>query len=265
MADPDMRQRLRGLLPRSWFGDGETPVLDAVLTGFAAPLTWAHALYTFVIAQARLATSSGVFIDLFALDYLGTRLPRRIGEPDAGYIGRITREILRPRNTRAAITQAVTDLTGIAPELREPWNPGDNGAWNRRMAYAGVAQAAIRVSGYNAARSRYGRGTFAYATPRAASGGSAGAGHWGSLDMRNQILVRVRRGGGGVATFGPCGAYNTGRMTWGGSPNAGGTASPGRGFYVDSAGQERVTDAEIYATIAATVAAGTVAWTHIDP
>ncbi|MGU3387295.1 hypothetical protein ACLBYG_22485 [Methylobacterium sp. D53M] len=263
MTQADMLARLRALLP-PWFPDDD-PILDGLLSGIAALLVFVLGLIAFAKLQTRVMSATGAFLDLAAFDLFGAQFRRRMNEPDASFQLRVRKEVFRPRNTRAAITQAVTDLTGIAPELREPWNPGDNGAWNRRMAYAGVAQAAVRVSGYNAARSRYGRGTFAYATPRAASGGSVGAGHWGSLDMRNQILVRVRRGGGGVVTVGPCGAYNTGRMTWGGSPNASGGKSPGRGFYVDSAGQERVTDAEIYATIAQTVAAGTIAWTHIDP
>lgn len=122
---PDMTGRLRGLLPASWFGSGDTPVLTALLTGFGTPLAWAHRLYGFVLAQARLATSSGVFIDLFSLDFFGKGLPRRSGETDGSYLPRVQGELVRQRNTRAAVARALTDLTGTAPTLMEPWNPSD--------------------------------------------------------------------------------------------------------------------------------------------
>jgi hypothetical protein len=120
-----MPGRLRSLLPPSWFGSGDAPVRDAVLAALGAPVSWAYSLYTFVLAQSRLATSSGIFVDLFALDYFGKGLPRRTGETDDSYIPRIAAELIRPRNTRAAVSQALQDLTGSAPTLIEPWNPGD--------------------------------------------------------------------------------------------------------------------------------------------
>lgn len=122
---PDMLGRLRGLLPASWFGHDVAPVRDTVLSGIAAPFTWGYSLYSFVTAQARLATSTGVFLDFFALDFLGKTLPRKMGEVDATYSARIAAELVRPRNTRAAVSQAIRDLTGTTPTLVEPWNTGD--------------------------------------------------------------------------------------------------------------------------------------------
>jgi hypothetical protein len=128
MATPDMPSRLKSLLPPSWFGDGPAPVRDAILAALGAPASWAYSLYSFVLAQARLTTSSGIFVDLFGLDFFGRNLPRRTGETDDSYIPRIKAELIRPRNTRAAMSQALTDLTGTAPTLFEPWNTGDAAA-----------------------------------------------------------------------------------------------------------------------------------------
>lgn len=125
---PDMPSRLKSLLPPSWFGDGDAPVRDAILAALGAPVSWAYGLYSFVLAQSRLVTSSGIFVDLFSLDFFGKSLPRRSGETDGSYIPRIQAELVRPRNTRAAVAQALTDLTGTAPTLFEPWNPGDAAA-----------------------------------------------------------------------------------------------------------------------------------------
>lgn len=214
MAVPDMPGRLRGLLPASWFGDGDTPVLDALLAGIGAPLAWAYDLYGFVIAQARLSTSSGVFLDLFSLDFFGDGLPRRANESDASFQPRIAAELVRPRDTRAAVAQALTDLTGSAPTLVEPWNPGDC--------------AAIGVS--------FGAGVGAPV---------------GSLDLTNQVFITVKTPGyagvpgvAGIGTVG--GGIGVGALTPIGSERSGG-----------------VTNADIYRTVVANIAAGIRAWVRI--
>lgn len=51
------------------------------------------------------------------------------GEADSFFAQRIVQEILRPRQTRAAIAQMVEDLTGAAPQIQEAWNPYDWGCW----------------------------------------------------------------------------------------------------------------------------------------
>lgn len=214
MADPDMPGRLRGLLPASWFGDGDTPVLDAVLAGIGAPLAWAYSLYRFVLAQARLSTSSGVFLDLFSLDFFGNTLPRRTNETDESYQPRIAAELVRTRNTRAAVAKALTELTGSAPTLIEPWSSGD-------CAVVGVS---------------FGAGIGAPV---------------GSLDLTNQVFITVKTPGyagvPGVAGIGSVGGgVGVGALTPIGSQRSGG-----------------VTNAEIYRTVLANVAAGIRAWVRI--
>jgi hypothetical protein len=72
-------------------------------------------------------------------------------------------ELRRPRATRAAVIQALQDLTGRAPTVFEPARPADTGAW-------GIA------TGYGA------------------------AGAWGSLMLPGQCFVSAFRPvGGGIA------------------------------------------------------------------
>ncbi len=253
MADPNMPIRLRGLLPASWFSDGPTPVLDTVLAGLGAPLAWAYSLYAFVLAQARLRTSSGVFLDLFALDFFGTRFPRRPAESDPNYEARIEAELVRPRATRAAMMQALTDLTGRPPVLRELWNTADVGAYNTpTRAYAGGLAVAPRVTGYGISIGGYGRGRIGYGVRSQAAGTSAGAGRYGSLSFPNQVFItayrpqrislRYRSGYGA-----PRGGYGRGRLA----------------YTSLSETESAVSDADILATVAATKAEGITAWVRI--
>ncbi len=136
----DVLARLRAVLPRRWFAD-ETPVLDAVLTGTAAAWSGLHALLQTVSSQARIATASGQFLDAVAGDFFGGALPRRKGEGDGAFRGRIDRELLREKGTRAAITSVLSDLTGRAPVIFEPARAVDTGAWATGSMGYGVAGA----------------------------------------------------------------------------------------------------------------------------
>jgi hypothetical protein len=125
----DLLIRLRALLP-AWFPQqGQAPVIDGVLTGIASGLSFVYALIQFARAQMRVTTASGGWIDFWAWDYLGGRVVRKLQELDATWIARIKREVLRPRNTRASVTQALVDLTGIPPAIFEPSLPQDTGGY----------------------------------------------------------------------------------------------------------------------------------------
>lgn len=152
----DMQARLKGLLPPSWFA-GSTPVLDSLVAGFATPLAWAYSLYAYVLLQSRITTASGVWLDRSAWDFFGARFVRRPTEPDAAWRARILPEILRERGTRKGIVQAVTDLTGRAPEMIEFTNGLDNGSLGG--PYIGLGR----------------------------------AGHLGSLNMPNQVFLTAYR------------------------------------------------------------------------
>ncbi len=72
----DMLARLKLVLPARWFSD-TTPILDALLTGLASAWSGLYALLSYVRSQGRIATASGIFLDIASTDYLGDALPRR--------------------------------------------------------------------------------------------------------------------------------------------------------------------------------------------
>lgn len=130
----DMLRRLKAVLPLRWFGD-VTPLLDALLDGLAAGWCWTYGLLSFCIAQTRVATASGLWLDLVAKDFFGDRLKRRASQSDAAMRARIEHELLRERATRGAILALLTDLTGRTPIVFEPARPGDTGGWGAAIGY----------------------------------------------------------------------------------------------------------------------------------
>jgi hypothetical protein len=146
----DMAGRLRMVLPARWFGD-TTPVLDAVLTGLAQAWSGLYGLLAAVQSQSRIATASGVFLDIAAADYLGGVLPRRAGEADAAYSARIRGNLLTKRATRAGVVQALTNLTGRSPRVFEPLNATDTGGYNVNLGYNTAGGYGIGPGGYGAA------------------------------------------------------------------------------------------------------------------
>ena len=157
----DMLARLKAMLPLRWFPDA-TPVLDGVLTGFAA--TWAtlYNLLGYVRSQTRLSTTTDGFLDMAGFDYFGPALARRAGETDDAFRARLQLEMRRERGTRPALATSLTDLTGRFPDIFEFTRPADTGCWNVALGY-GVA------------------------------------GGWGSLNLPFQALVTAYRPQGGGA------------------------------------------------------------------
>ena len=125
----DVLARLKALLP-PWFGNGPTPVLDALLTGPAWALANAFALLNYVWLQTRIRTATGSWLDLIAQDFFGGRVLRTAGQSDASFRATILANLLRPTSTRQALVQALTQLTGHVPQVLEPQRPLDVGAWD---------------------------------------------------------------------------------------------------------------------------------------
>ncbi len=125
----DMRFRIRRLLPVKWFGDeGTTPILDALLTGIGTAFAAIYALITFTRLTARLTTSAGMFIDLWAQSWFGTTaFPRQAGETDAVYIARIKANLFLVKATRPSLVATMTAATGVAPVVLEPQRVIDTG------------------------------------------------------------------------------------------------------------------------------------------
>jgi hypothetical protein len=134
----DFRGRLKSVLPARWFSD-DTPILDAVLSGLAAAWSGLYTLLNNVASQARIATASGIFLDICSVDYFGAALPRRAGESDTVFSLRLRANLLAPRATRAALAGALTSVTGRAPEIFEPLNATDTGGYNSGTLGYGAA------------------------------------------------------------------------------------------------------------------------------
>ncbi len=129
----DILQRLRALVPASWFRDAHGEI-DAVLGGVAANEAFIYNLVQFAKAQTRVQSASGGFLDLFAFDYFGLHFQRKPGQSDAAWALAIENELLRARVTRSAVIKAVHDLTGTQVTLFEPWNAADTGGFGAAWA-----------------------------------------------------------------------------------------------------------------------------------
>lgn len=124
----DMRRRLRLTLPTGWFAD-TAPVLDGVLSGFAAAWVGLYDLLQNVVLQTRVKTATGEFLALAARDYLSDSFLRRSNEADADYRNRLLQAMGRTRATRPAIV-AAAGAAGYTIEIFEAAQQGDTGAYN---------------------------------------------------------------------------------------------------------------------------------------
>ena len=168
----DMLARIKAVLPLHWFPD-VTPVLDGVLSGFAAAWAWLYSMLGYAKLQTRIATATDSFLDVIALDFFGDRLARRADESDDTFRVRIQAELLRERGTRPALVAVLTELTGRAPVIFEPTRPADTGAWNEAEGL-----------------------------------GWGVAGGWGSLMLPHQCFATAfRPKGAGIATVAGYGTY----------------------------------------------------------
>lgn len=134
----DMLARIKSVLPARWFGD-TTPILDAVLTGLAAAWSRLYTLLANVKTETRIATASGIFLDIASTDYFGSSLPRRAGEADAAFSARIRANLVLPRATRAGLSYTLENLTGRTPVIFEPLNATDTGGYNSNSLGYGTA------------------------------------------------------------------------------------------------------------------------------
>ena len=209
-GDPaDILARLKSVLPPGWFAD-TTPILDTVLSGLSDAGSRLYGLLAVIRLETRIATASDTFLDGAANDFFGLRLRRRVNESDDPFRTRLTRALTRTRATRAALVDALVELTGHVPIIFEPSRPGDTGAWS------------VGGIGWNV------------------------AGGWGSLSLPFQSFVTIARPRGqGIATLA---GYGTG------GPLSYASLAMIRG---------QVTDADIYAEIAATLPVASIAWTSI--
>lgn len=215
----DLTNRIFRMLPAGWFPSQSGTRIYATVQGFAAAFTaiWQQIVYARL--QTRLQTTTDGWVDLASQDFFGTRLPRRRSESDGVFSQRIRDEVIRLRNTRAALIAAAQDVTGRPAAIFEPFNPYDTGGWD---------------------------------TP-ALAWDTAGA--WGDETATYTAFLNVGR----PLTFGlanlagwdsAIGGWNIGSISWIDDDDANSSQS--------------ISDADIYAAIAAVVPAGMIVWVSIS-
>lgn len=81
----DIFRRIKALLPQ-WFSDN-TPVLDALLCGFAYATAFVYVLIAYAARQTRIKTATDGWLDMIAADFFGASLLRKPGQSDASFRG----------------------------------------------------------------------------------------------------------------------------------------------------------------------------------
>ena len=155
----DMLGRLVGALPGGWFprvgnyvtdGKGNpvpdgyggyltdgTPgptIVTSVLAAFSQLQAYIYSLLAYVKLQTRIKTATDGWLDLIAYDFFGLTVQRASGQSDASFRLTIIANIFQARNTRAAVINVLTNLTGYAPIVFNPWK---DEAYLNSTAYIG--------------------------------------------------------------------------------------------------------------------------------
>ncbi|WP_316227820.1 hypothetical protein [Bradyrhizobium sp. SZCCHNR3015] len=219
----DILDRVKKTLPGRWFA-WVAPYRDALIGGLADSASWCYGLIGYARAQTRIATAYGIWLDLIARDFLADFLTRN-GMSDDSFRARLRATILQERVTRKGMINAITALTGNAPVIFEPWNPGDAGA------YSGA--------GFSCGQFGYG----------------VGRGGYGSMNLPGQIFMQVKRGSpSGIPNIGGWANKALGITTPGGY-------GVGSLAYVNSKSRlTGITDAIIYDVINKTKPTGLIVW-----
>lgn len=224
-SSTDIVSRVKQEIPKRWF-KWVAPYRDAVIGGLADAAAWCYGLIIYARAQTRLATAYGIWLDIFAYDFLGRFLIRNNAADDTFRVI-IRATILQERVTRQGMINAITMLTGNAPAIFEPWNTIDTGGYSS-PGHSGAIQT----------------GSFGY---------NVGHGGYGNMQLNNQTFIQVIRGtGSGVPGVGGYGntlaGYGVGLMEY---------LGPGSELW-------GITDAMIYDMINKTKPTGTTCWVQFQ-
>jgi hypothetical protein len=134
----DVQSRLSALFPWSWIPRAAAPLFMAILAGIASALSFDYTLLAYIRLQTRIATATDGFLDLIAWDFFGPNLLRANGQSDASFLASIKSAMFRERNTRNAVVSILTELTGRAPVIFEPWRPADSGGYRTNGLFYGA-------------------------------------------------------------------------------------------------------------------------------
>ena len=219
----DILSRVKKLIPGRWFS-WVAPNRDAIIGALADSAAWNYKFIKYAKAQTRLFTAYGIWLDIFSYDYLARHLNRTSGESDDVFRAKIRATILQERVTRAGMKAALTQFTGQAPWIFEPWNTNDTGA------YSGKGPGATY-------------GSFGY---------GVGQGGYGNMNLPCQTFMLVHKGvGAGVPGIG---GYGSSIQGYGG----------GAGEYVGPQSEESgITEQMVYDMIDSTKPTGTTCWTQV--
>ena len=127
-SQADMFNRLKALIPASWFKT--SPNFDATLQGPALALALNWALVMYARLQMRIKTAVDGFLDIVSLDYFGTSLPRLTQEGDNSFRNRILVNLFIKGPTRRDMINVLVALTGRQPAVFEPNNATDTGGYD---------------------------------------------------------------------------------------------------------------------------------------
>jgi len=147
----DMVRRMRTVLPAAWFPmtspealSSATPVMDGLLSGSGWAWSYCYALTLYVIQQTRIATATAGLLDMICSDFFGALLKRRGGETDDAFRSRIQANLLIPRATRAALSNALVTLLGRQPMVFEPSHAADTGGYGSPTITLGSSRMAFQ-------------------------------------------------------------------------------------------------------------------------
>lgn len=137
----DILSRLKLALPRRWF-DGDTPVLNAVLSGLANAWAFLYSFLVYVKLQTRIKTATDGWLDMIAGDFFGDTF-QRAGRGDEAFRKAIVVNLFRERGTREGMRSVLFDLTGFEPVIFEPHRLADGMALGVTSYLDAVPLAAI--------------------------------------------------------------------------------------------------------------------------
>lgn len=135
--------RIKAVLPK-WFGD-DSPVLDALINGFAFVAEHIYELFQYAKLQTRIKTATDGWLDMISADFFGNKLPRKANQSDASFRARIIANMFRERGTRNSIIKVLEDLTGRTPLVFEPLRGTDTGGYNLAKGYGFGAYGSVVV------------------------------------------------------------------------------------------------------------------------
>ncbi len=136
----DIWNRLKGLIPASWF-QGSAPNADALTNAAAWALSTNYSQMTYAALQLRIKTATGMWLDIISEDFFGADLPRLVNETDANFRSRILGNLFVKGPARANMVAVLRLITENDPTIFEPSNTTDSGGWDGGFYFdTGIAE-----------------------------------------------------------------------------------------------------------------------------